>query len=238
MVERVGQDQAVRQEPCDRRDACVVGHVAGCEDECRFLTMQVGKLGLQLHEGSICTGDVARSTRARTDRARGDAHRFNHFRMLTHAQIVIRAPDNDIPLAARAVPERMRELSRFALQVGEDAIAALPFQGRDGGLKVSIVVEHSRESSRNGIHSAGVWAMLAGSDVVGRFWESCRARPVCRMAATMAPTIGAVRYSQASLKLLVAIIGPSARAGLKAAPVRGPAHDDVEDQGHADRQRC
>jgi hypothetical protein len=38
----------------------------------------------------------------------------------------------------------------------------------------------------------------------------------------MAPTIGAVRYNQASLKLPVATIGPSARAGLKGAPVRAP----------------
>lgn len=45
---------------------------------------------------------------------------------------------------------------------------------------------------------------------------------MCRTAATMAPTIGAVRYSQASLNLPVATIGPSARAGLKAAPVRAP----------------
>src|SRR5258707_1236062 len=42
------------------------------------------------------------------------------------------------------------------------------------------------------------------------------------MAATMAPTIGAVTYSHASLKLPVATIGPSARAGLKGAPVRAP----------------
>jgi hypothetical protein len=33
---------------------------------------------------------------------------------------------------------------------------------------------------------------------------------------------GAVRYSQASLKLPVATIGPSARAGLNAVPVRAP----------------
>src|SRR6266849_8429522 len=69
----------------------------------------------------------------------------------------------------------------------------------------------------NGIHSAGVRAAAAAI-------PSCasRTRLVCRMAATMAPTIGAERYSQASLKLPVATIGPSARAGLKAAPVRAP----------------
>ena len=38
----------------------------------------------------------------------------------------------------------------------------------------------------------------------------------------MAPTIGAVMYSHASPKLPAATIGPTARAGLKAAPVRAP----------------
>src|SRR4030081_2897019 len=115
----------------------------------------------------------------------------------------------------------MGELSGFALQVGEDAIAALAFQRGNRRLKASIIVEHGRESFQDGTHSAGVWAVLPDLAAAIRSWAS-RARPMCTMAATMAPTIGAVRYSQASLKLPVAIIGPSARAGLKAAPVRAP----------------
>jgi hypothetical protein len=50
------------------------------------------------------------------------------------------------------------------------------------------------------------------------------------MAATMAPTIGAVRYNQASLKLPVATIGPSARAGVEGGASEGSAHGDVEGQ--------
>src|SRR6202022_3810206 len=73
----------------------------------------------------------------------------------------------------------------------------------------------------NGTHSAGVWAALRGSGA-GVPSRARRTRPVCKIAAMMAPTIGAVRYSQASLKLPVATIGPSARAGLKGAPVRAP----------------
>src|SRR3954454_19003589 len=87
----------------------------------------------------------------------------------------------------------------------------------------------------DGNHSAGVRAALSGSEAVVRSWAS-RTRPVCTMAATMAPTIGAVRYSQASLKLPVATIGPSARAGLKAAPVRAPPMM-IEGQRHPDRKR-
>jgi hypothetical protein len=39
------------------------------------------------------------------------------------------------------------------------------------------------------------------------------------------------------LKLPVAIIGPSTSAGLKATPRESPARDDIESDGHADRQR-
>src|ERR1700676_5481815 len=183
--------------------------------------MQVGKLGLQIYQRPICARNVARSARARTHRTRRGAHRFDYLGMLAHAEVVVRAPDDDIPLAARAVPVRMRELSRLALQVGEDAITALTFQGINRRLKASFIVEHCWESFRDGTHSAGVWAVLSGSPATTRSCVS-RVTPMCTMAATMAPTIGAVTYSQASLKLPGATIGPSARAGLKAAPVRAP----------------
>src|ERR1700704_6731245 len=119
----------------------MVGHVTRCENERRFLTMQVSKLSLQPYQRPICARDVARSARASTHRARGATHRFNHFRMLAHSKIVVGAPDDDIPLAARAVPERMGKLSRFALQVGEDTIAVLTFQRSNGRLKTAVIVE-------------------------------------------------------------------------------------------------
>src|SRR3984885_7935626 len=46
---------------------------------------------------------------------------------------------------------------------------------------------------------------------------------LCIEAATRAPTIGAITYSQALVKLAVAIIGPNEMAGLKLAPVKLPA---------------
>jgi hypothetical protein len=59
--------------------------------------------------------------------------------MLAHAEIVVRAPYNDISAAAGAVPERIGELPRFAFQVGENAITALTFQRRDGRLKTPVI---------------------------------------------------------------------------------------------------
>ena len=55
----------------------------------------------------------------------------------------------------------------------------------------------------------------------GRSWVSTES-PRWTTAAMMAPTIGAKPYNQASPRLPVTIIGPSARAGLKAAPVSAP----------------
>lgn len=45
---------------------------------------------------------------------------------------------------------------------------------------------------------------------------------MCTAAATIAPTTAAARYNHASANLPVATMGPSARAGLKGAPVRAP----------------
>src|SRR6202049_3343318 len=55
-------------------------------------------------------------------------------------------------------------------------------------------------------HSAGAAA------AAGRSWVSTE-RPRWTTAAMMAPTIGAKTYNQASLRLPVTIIGPSARVG-------------------------
>ena len=123
----------------------MVGHVARCENERRLLAMQVCELGLQLHQRAIRARDVARAARTRTHSARGGAHRFDHFRVLAHCKIIVRAPNDDIPLAVRTVPNRERELSCFALEISEDAIAALTFQSRDGRFETADIVEHSRE---------------------------------------------------------------------------------------------
>ncbi len=143
VIVRIGQDQAVRKELADRRDARMVGHVARRENERRLLAMQVRKFSFQLDQSPVRARNIARSASARPHRARGSAHRSDDLRVLAHAKIVVGAPDHDIPLAARAVPERIGKLSHFALQVSEDAIAALTFQSSNGRLESPIIVEHS-----------------------------------------------------------------------------------------------
>src|SRR5437763_6276210 len=128
----------------------MVGHIARRENERRFLAMQLRQLGLELHQRAIRTRDVARPTRTCTHPARGRAHRFDHFWVLAHAEIVVGAPEHDIVLAVRTIPESMGELSHFALQVDEDAIAPLALQSGNGRLKTPVVVEHWWKSFMTG----------------------------------------------------------------------------------------
>ncbi len=65
-------------------------------------------------------------------------------------------------------------------------------------------------------------AYSAGAAATAGRSSASRERPRWTTAAMMAPTIGARTYNQASLRLPVTIIGPNARAGLKAAPVSAP----------------
>src|ERR1700730_6880490 len=127
--------------------------------------MQVRELGLQLDQRPIRTRDVARPACTRTHRARGDAHRFDYLRMLAHAEIVVRAPYDDIPLAVRAIPERVGELSRLALKISEHTITLLPLQSGDGRLKTRLLVEHPRKSSGGGFVLRGCSSCEIGARV-------------------------------------------------------------------------
>ena len=152
--QRVRQDQAVRQQLGDGRNAGLVRHVARGEHQRRLLAVQVGKLGLQFNQRMIGAGDIARAARARAHARRGLDHRADHLRVLPHAEIVVGAPDHDVPLALRRMPERVREPAGDALEIGEHAVAPLVMQGRQGA------GEKWRRSSSKGSERADIRNIL------------------------------------------------------------------------------
>src|SRR5713226_2988707 len=85
-------------------------------------------------------GDVAGAAGAGTDPGRGLDHGADHFRVLAHAEIVVRAPDHDVALALRRVPDRMREPARDPLEVGENPVAPLITQAVEGGREELAVI--------------------------------------------------------------------------------------------------
>ena len=112
VVVGVGQDQAVRDELGDGRDAGLVRDVAGGEDQRRLLAVQVGEFALERDQRMIGAGDVAGAARAGAHPGRGLDHGADHLGMLAHAEIVVGAPDHDLARPLRRVPDGVRETGR------------------------------------------------------------------------------------------------------------------------------
>ena len=90
--------------------------------------VKVAKLALELDQRVIIAGDVAGAAGTGTHAGRGLDHGADHFRVLAHAKIVVRAPDYDRARSGRGMPDRMRKPASDTLQIGEHAIALLAAQ--------------------------------------------------------------------------------------------------------------
>jgi hypothetical protein len=67
--------------------------------------------------------NVAGTARTSTH-ARGDfEHGSDHFRMLAHAKVIVRAPDHDRARAIRGMPYCMPETPGDAPEIGKNAVA-------------------------------------------------------------------------------------------------------------------
>ena len=159
VVPRVGQDQAVRQQRGDRGDAGFVGHVSGREDERGLLAVQIGELALELDQRVIGPGDVAGPAGARAHPGRRLHHGANHLRVLAHAEIVVRAPDDHVARPRRGMPAGMRKTARDPLEVGEHAIALLVPEPIDRSCEKR-VVDHELEPPRRFSRFSGVSSCL------------------------------------------------------------------------------
>ena len=95
VVQRIGEDQAVRQQAGDRRDPGEIGDPAGGEGERGGLAVQVGELGLEPHDRVMGAGNVAGAAGAGAVGARRLDGRLDHRGVEAHAEIVVRAPDGD-----------------------------------------------------------------------------------------------------------------------------------------------
>ena len=140
VVERVRQDQAVRQQLGDGRDAGLVRDIAGSEQQRGRFAVQVGELALQLDQRVVGAGDVAGAPGAGAH-AGGDVdHGADHLGVLGHAEIVVGAPDHYFALAGRRVPVGVRKAAGDSLQVGKYPVTALVPQFCQGGREKYAVI--------------------------------------------------------------------------------------------------
>jgi hypothetical protein len=140
VVERVRQNQAIRNQLGDGGDAGLVRDVARGEQQRRLLAVQIGQFLLELHQRMMGAGDVAGAAGAGADPGGGLDHGADHLRMLPHAEIVVGAPDHDIARPLRGMPHRMRKPARNSLEIGEDAVAPLVMQAAEGGTEEFAVI--------------------------------------------------------------------------------------------------
>ena len=140
VVERVRQDQAVRNELGERRDTGLVRHVAGGEHQRRFLAVKVGELLLELDQGMVVASDVAGAACAGAGAGRGLDHGADHLGVLAHAEIVVGAPHHDAAFALGGVPGRKREPTGDAFEICEHPVAPLIVQPIEGVVEELIVI--------------------------------------------------------------------------------------------------
>ena len=148
VVVGIRQDQDVRNQFGEGRDAGLVGDVTRGKDQCGFLAVQVGEFGLELDQRVIGAGDVAGAAGAGAHAGRGLDHGADDLRMLAHAEIVVGTPDDDFARAFRGMPDGLREPAGDPLQIREHAIAPLVMQTVQGGIEKGLVVHGFRESCR------------------------------------------------------------------------------------------
>jgi hypothetical protein len=140
VIHRVGQDQAIRQQPGDGGDSGLVGHVARGEDQRRLFGVQIGELTLELDQRMVGAGNIAGAPGAGARAGRGLDHGADHLGVLAHAEIIVGAPDHDVAGALRRVPDRMREPAGDALEIREHPVAALVPQSGDCGGEEPVMI--------------------------------------------------------------------------------------------------
>ena len=140
MIERIGQDETARQKLRDGGDAGLVRDIAGCEYKGSWLVVQVCELTLELDQRMVGAGDIARTARAGAHAGCGLDHGADHLRVLSHAEVVVRAPDHDVPLALRGVPDRVRKTPCDPFEISKDAVTPLVPQFAQGRREITFVI--------------------------------------------------------------------------------------------------
>ncbi len=105
--------------------------------------MQIGKLGFQFDQRMIGAGNVPCAAGTGAHAPGRLLQGADDLFVLTHAEIVVGAPDDDFALLALAPQPRAREAPDLPLQIGENPVASLRMQGRHGSFEMSLVIEHA-----------------------------------------------------------------------------------------------
>src|SRR5437588_12422313 len=125
MVLLIRQNETIRQQPADRAERRLIGHIAGREGESGLLAVQIREFGLERDDGMAIAGDVAGTSGPGAHPPRGLDHRIDDSGMASHPEIVVRAPYHDVSGDTGAAPGSMGWALGMPLEIGEHAVTAL-----------------------------------------------------------------------------------------------------------------
>src|SRR5216683_2946312 len=164
---------------------------------------QLGELALELDQRMVGSGNVTRAARPSSHAGRGLDHRIDDLGMLSHAQVVVGAPDDHLPWPLRRVPDRVREAHGDSFEIREDAVATLVPQpgdrvgeeilighdlspGPSGELLAPAEAPRARAAGRQLVqpHSLGEWRHPPPRRVAISGLPCCRARPTAVLPAS------------------------------------------------------
>src|SRR5690606_36159950 len=72
----------------------------------------------------------------------------DHIGMLTHAEVIVRAPDRNLARLTLGTPDRLRETTHNTFKIGKYTIAALVMELCDRFLKKSLVIHLAYQRMR------------------------------------------------------------------------------------------
>ena len=143
VVELVREDHAARQEPGEGGERRDIGQVARIEQKRRRFAVEIGKLRLKLDMHVSRARDVAGAARAGADIPQRLVHGLEDGGMLAHCEIVVGAPNGDIPFALRGDQGGFRKIAAATLDVGEFAITPLRPESGDGSAEYVVMHLHA-----------------------------------------------------------------------------------------------
>src|SRR6185295_8109890 len=87
-------------------------------------------------------GDVARAAGARSHAQRRLDHGAEDFRVLAHAEIIIRAPDHYLSWTSLGMPDSVRVAASYPFEFNEHSITIFAAESSQRVREVAIVVHH------------------------------------------------------------------------------------------------
>ncbi len=162
MVQRIRQDQAIRNQLADGCNAGLVRDVTRGEQQRRLLAVQVGQFLLELHQGMMGSGDVAGAAGAGAHPGGGLDHGANDLGVLAHSEVVVGAPDHDVARPVRGMPHGVRKPARDPLKVGENPVAPLVMQAVESGRKELAVIHRKTLNGSWGWSGSGLFRAFPG----------------------------------------------------------------------------